>query len=290
MNIDFEVVYEIEKKLIKAGVPFHNRADRFATAIYPQLYKRECNDSLGDPQHLALQALYREKFPQGSLGWKPQITGFVASLDRVIKFEIYNYAGHPIIEPYKLLKLEGLAEFNDFYFGDEKIYDEIVDSIEEFIEFGLISLKGKNAFELESSLWREARNHVELIAYGLVNSFENSTIYQNIHLLAELTIKAVLLNNGVEKGKLSDNKIGGHNLKNLITLLPNADHAKKESLIGHIADFPDYVQSRYNGLDKKYKFIDVVKFSSRVRNFIADVIKLSTYYQENPPHLLIKRK
>ncbi|MGB9192207.1 hypothetical protein [Acinetobacter sp.] len=288
MNIDINELFEIEKKLIKQKVSFHNRADRFATAIYPKLYKRKCIDSLGDPQYLALQVYYREKFPQGALGWKPKITGFVASLDRVKKFEFYAFDGFPVIDPEELLKFKDISEFEAFYFRDDEIYEEIILSVDHFIYFGLISLQGKKASGLEGTLWSEARNHLELVTYGLINNFENNTIFQNIHLLAELTIKAVWLHNGIEEKILSDKDRAGHNLKKLIQLLPFADEKQKDSLKKYIIGFPNFAKSRYYAIDNE--FLEIVDFALRARSFIMEVIKFTRYYEQKPPRFIIKRK
>lgn len=288
MKIDINDLFEIEKKLIKQKVAFHNRADRFATVIYPKLYKRKCDDSLGDPHHLALQAYYREKFPQGILGWKPQITGFITSLDRVKKFELYAFDGFPVIDPEKLLNFKDISEFETFYFRDHEIYKEIILSIDHFVRFGLISLQGKKASKLEGVLWNEARNHLELVTYGLINNFENNTIFQNIHLLAELTIKAVLLHNGIEEKILSNKDIAGHDLKKLIQLLPCADEKQKDSLTKYIIGFPDFAKSRYSAIDKE--FLDIVDFALRARSLIGEVIKFTRYYQQNPPRFIIAQK
>lgn len=274
MKIAIQDIYAIEKELIEKRVAPHNRAEHFATLIYPRLYGRKCEDWLGDENHRKLREFYDQIMYPHKLFPKPFIVGFIASLDRVRTFKIQDICGSKPINMFELIGFKTSADLALFCFGQDAIYQQVEASIKNTFIFNNVSIQGISTKEEEEAMiWREATNHMTLISYALENHFENNTVFQNIHLLAELTIKAVLLNK-----KIKFNRI--HNLQELIGKLIHVSPIERQQLSDLVQSFPEFAQSRYSGVDKK--FIDIVDMAIKAQTFIAEVVKYSNYDLNSP--------
>ena len=273
MKIDIQHIYAIEKELIEKRVALHNRAEHFATLIYPTLYRQKCEDWFGDKEHRRLREFYNSTHNQNTSFLKPFIVGFIASLDRVKTFKIQDIAGTTPLNIYELVGFENSGDLSLFCFYQDSIYQRVMTSIENTLILNNVCIQGRLADEEEGALWREVANHVALTSYALENHFENNTVFQNIHLLAELTIKAVLLNQNVKFKRI-------HDLSKLIDMLNGVYKEEIFYLKSLVTNFPEFADSRYSGLSNS--FIDIIEIALKVQTFVAEVVKYSNYCLKNP--------
>ena len=279
MKIDIQDLYRIEKELIENKIALHNRPEKFADKIYPILYGRECEDWLGDERHSELSKFYREKLQQNKIFPKPFLIGFVASLDRVKTFKIQRLSGSIWINFHELIGYKQSSELWLFCFGQDLIYKQIKSSILNTFIFNNVCTQGRRSKNLEEAkLWQEASNHMTLISYSLENHFENNTIFQNIHLLVELTIKAVLLDQKINFKRV-------HNIHYLVDKLGNISLEDKERFHELMRDFPQFSNTRYSGIDQRFN--DIVEMAINVQTFVAEIVKYSSYELNSPIQLVL---
>ncbi|MEV5022604.1 hypothetical protein MRBLMA1_002461 [Sphingobium sp. LMA1-1-1.1] len=251
----------LDVEFAQAGVAMHARPMRAAMAILGSGFVMGV---LGNPDVDRVMEDYRRLFPQVDEAWPGKGVGLAASVDTVRKVTVAVVFGTCSVSIHQSLDFQSHEEWVRWCRGDAAIAACSAFAFADLYDLTYGIDGGK--VQPPSELWRMALSNLEDVANILASGFSVDSVVQPICLTAELSMKAALIDLGVDAKALAKRDVG-HNHEELARRLAALSPHRDDSIVAAVAAaLPDYVQSRYaaSGLTR----LSVVKLALGVQ-FIA---------------------
>jgi hypothetical protein len=236
-------LFSLDAEFAKQGVAHHARPLRAAMKILGGDFVLGV---LGNPETDKIVKAYRSLIPECDMTWIGLGVGLVASVDQVRKVTLRVPFGIPgPCHVWKELGFESekawgawCRQDRDIAAGTHFAFADLHD-----LSHGLNSIEGQHSNA--ETLWEMARSNLEDTANTLPLTFSVKSVIQPICLTAELSMKALLVWNGLT-AKQAGNQFG-HKLVELAAEVAAAMPHRDDTLIGTIVSkSPPYVASRYS--------------------------------------------
>lgn len=251
----------LDAEFAQAGVAMHARPMRAAMAILGGGFVMGV---LGNPDVDRVMQDYRRLFPQVDEAWPGKGVGLAASVDTVRKVTVAVILGTCSVSIHQSLDFQSHEEWVRWCRGDAAIAACSAFAFADLYDLTYGIDGGK--VQPPSELWRMALSNLEDVANILASGFSVDSVVQPICLTAELSMKAALIDLGVDPKTLAKRDVG-HNHEELARRLAALSPHRDDPIVAAVAAaLPDYVQSRYtaSGLTR----LSVVKLALGVQ-FIA---------------------
>ncbi|WP_292534837.1 hypothetical protein [Mesorhizobium sp.] len=209
---------------------------------------------------------YAAMVPEVDTSWPGAGIGFAASVDQVRKLTFPVVFGQVSLQPWQLAGFSGAEEWWNWCRQDRAIAGEVAHAVSDLHDLtnGFNEVEQKNPAAV--TLWRMARSNLEDVANTLPTTFSHDSVIQPICMVAELSMKAALVWDGVDPDSFRKGK-DGHNLSSLARRMANARQHRDDLRVQAVVDaLPPYVESRYKPAGLKR--LQVVKLALGVQ-FIA---------------------
>jgi hypothetical protein len=198
---------------------------------------------LGNPEVDRIQDAYRRLFPDVDTAWPGKGVGLAASVDTLRKVTVAVIFGTCAISVHEGLGFETHEEWVRWCRDDPAIAACSAFAFADLFDltYGVDAQTGGPS----SDLWRMALSNLEDVANILPGGFSVDSVVQPICLLAELSMKAALVDLGEDPKVLAKRNVG-HNHRELARRLAGlCPHRDDILLTGIAAALPDYIDSRY---------------------------------------------
>ncbi|MHA6731963.1 HEPN domain-containing protein [Devosia sp. A369] len=263
-----EDLHRLDARYAKEGVHAHQRAFRAAVELLGPAFQII---SMGEnPAVREIMDAWEKLFPDAATSWPGMGVGLAASVDQVRRFMAPVGYGQVSIEPWSVLGFPSVTDWQTWCRNDPGIAAESCFAVSDLLDFsyGFDDLRGSSQDAL--TLWHMAGSNLGDVANALPSGFSVDTITQQVCMVAELSIKAVLVHNGASPNEFKGPK--GHNLSDLsqrmTSEMPHPDDALVPAVIDHL---PPYVASRYapSGLNR----LAVVRLALAVQFLAASTVR-----------------
>jgi hypothetical protein len=212
--------------------------------------------------------------PEVKTTWPGAGIGLIASIDQVRKAIFPVVFGSTVLQPWQMTGFSSAEEWWSWCRHDKKIAAGVAFAGADLHDFttGLNHLKRAN--EAAETLWQMAQSNIEDVANTLPLSFSNNTVLQPICMIAELSMKAALVWDGIDPESFRKGK-GGHNLALLAQRMAAARPHNDDSCIRSVvASLPPYVEARYKPAGLKR--LQVVRLALGVQFIAASSVRRIT--------------
>lgn len=234
----------LDRKYAIANIPLHQRplqaaADILGVEPLAALHRQTEIDQI--------VRAYAGMRPDVESSWPGAGIGIMASDDHVRKIVFPIIFGQVALQPWQVAQFGSASEWWDWCKQNRDIAAATHFAMADLndLTLGINHVDPSKVAALK--LWGLATSNLEDIANILPMTFNVDSVIQPIHMLAELSIKAVLVWYGDSEESFSAKGGPGHNLTRLAqrmaSISPHRDDARISKVI---AAFPAYVQSRYN--------------------------------------------
>lgn len=197
--------------------------------------------------------------------------GLAASVDQVRKLTFPVVFGQVSLQPWQIASFSSVEEWWNWCRQDRSIAAEVTLAVADFHDF----TNGLNEVEQEkpaaTTLWRMARSNLEDVANTLPTTFSHDSVIQPICMVAELSMKAALVRDGVDPDSFRKGK-DGHNLSLLARRMADTRAHRDDQRVQTIVNaLPPYVESRYTPAGLKR--LQVVKLALGVQFVAASSVR-----------------
>ena len=198
----------------------------------------------GNPEVEQIQSDYARIVPEANSTWPGMGIGIAVSVDRVRKFVTPIAYGTVHIVPWQTLDFASPQEWWSWCREDRAISAETAFAVADMFDFSYGMNDGSAGRPEATILWKMAASNLADVANNLPVASGVDSVIQPICMIAELSLKALLVACGDSPDDLKGKY--GHNLAKLVQAValtkPHRDDALLENLI---ANLPPYVASRY---------------------------------------------
>jgi len=242
-EINIYDLIRLDTKYAKEGIPPYQRPMKAAVDLLGSSFVLggvANNNSM--VKHIT--SAYETKFPNCA-GWPGVGIGLVTSVDSVRKITVPVGYGTMSSDIYELLGFKTHGEHAMFANDVKKIAERHAYDFGDLYDF-TYGLSDKGYSKPENHLWVMALHYLGVVSAQLESGIDNSGITQSISLVVELSVKAALIELGVDKKALT-RKPYGHNLNELCkALAAKSPRLNDDQIISALIDkFPPFVESRY---------------------------------------------
>lgn len=262
---------QLDLKYAEEGIHVHQRPFRAAMELLGSAFVIGPG---GNPEVKRVMDAYSAMRPEVETSWPGAGIGLAAAVDQVRKLTFPVVFGRVSLQPWQMAGFSSEEEWWIWCRQDRGIAGDVALAIADFHDFtnGLSQVEqGKPEAAV---LWRMARSNLEDVANTLPATFSHDSVIQPICMVAELSMKAALVWDGVDPDSFRRGK-DGHNLSSLARRMsearPHRDDLRIEAVISSL---PPYVESRYKpaGLMR----LQVVKLALGVQFVAASSLRRVT--------------
>jgi hypothetical protein len=261
----------LDLKYAEEGVHMHQRPFRAATEI---LGSRFVIGVGGNPEVNRIMDAYAAMMPEVDTNWPGAGIGLAASIDQVRRLTFPVVFGQDSLQPWQVAGFASAEEWWIWCRQDRAIAGDVAFSVADLHDFSNGLSEIEYTIPTATTLWRMARSNIEDVANTLPTSFSHDSVIQPICMVAELSMKAFLVYDGVDPDSFRKGK-NGHNLSWIALRMaerrPHRDDARVQDIVGAL---PSYVASRYKpaGLTR----LQVVKLALGVQFIAASSLRRLT--------------
>lgn len=232
----------LDLKYAEDGIHVHQRPFRAAMELLGSAFVMGVG---GNPEVKRIMDAYAAMVPEVDASWSGAAVGFAASVDRVRKLTFPVVFGQVSLQPWQMAGFSSAEEWWNWCRQDRTIAGEVAFAVADLHDLtrGLNEVEQGNPAAI--TLWRMARSNLEDVANTLPTTFSHNSVIQPICMVAELSMKAALVWDGVEPDSFRKGK-DGHNLSSLARRMSDArPHRDDPSVQVVVGGLPPYVESRY---------------------------------------------
>lgn len=260
----------LDKKYAEEGIHVHQRPLNAAIELLGTSF------SLGifsNPEVQRIVDAYTTMIPEVETSWPGAGIGLIASMDQVRKTTFPILYGENNLEIWKIAGFSSDEEWWEWCRKEQTIAAEVSFAIADIHDFTMGLNEIENCASEALTLWQMCRSNLEDMANTLPNSFSHDSIIQPICMVAELSLKAVLVWHGVDLKTLKGKN--GHNLAYLAqTVMDKKPHRDDSQIKTVIDNLPPYVASRYKPAGLKR--LQVVRLALGVQFIAASSLRRIT--------------
>lgn len=205
-----EDLRRLDKKYAEEGIHVHQRPLNAAIDLLGTSF------SLGifsNPEVRRIVDAYTAMIPEVETSWPGAGIGLIASMDQVRKTTFPILYGKNKLEIWKIAGFLSNEEWWEWCRKERTIAAEVSFAIADIHDFTMGLNDIENCASEALTLWQMSRSNLEDMANTLPNSFSHDSIIQPICMVAELSLKAVLVWLGVDLKTLKGKN--GHNLESV---------------------------------------------------------------------------
>jgi len=261
----------LDLKYAEEGIHIHQRPFRAATEILGPSFVIGAGEN---PEAKRIMDAYAAMMPEVDTNWPGAGIGFAASVDQVRKLIFPVVFGQVSLQHWQLAGFASAEEWWAWCRQNRAIAGNVALSAADLHDFtnGLSEIE--HAIPTATTLWRMARSNIEDVANTLPTTFSHDSVIQPICMVAELSMKASLVYDGVEPDSFRKGK-DGHNLSSIALRMAEARPHRDDARVQAIADaLPPYVESRYKPAGLKR--LQVVKLALGVQFIAASSLRRLT--------------
>ncbi|ESS56854.1 HEPN domain-containing protein [Kosakonia cowanii] len=260
----------LDKKYAEEGIHIHKRPLNAAIDLLGT------NFSLGlfsNPEVQRIVDAYTAMIPEVETSWPGAGIGLIASMDQVRKTTFPVLFGENKLQVWQIAGFLSNEEWWEWCRKERTIAAEVSFAIADIHDFTMGLNEIEDCASEALTLWQMSRSNLEDIANTLPNSFSHDSVIQPICMVAELSLKAALVWNGVDLNTMKGKN--GHNLEYLaqkvMDIKPHRDDRQIKAVIDNI---PPYVASRYKPAGLKR--LHVVRLALGVQFIAASSLRRIT--------------
>lgn len=258
----------LDLKYAEDGVHIHQRPFRAAMELLGSNFVMGVG---GNPDVQRIMDDYSAMVPEVTTSWPGAGIGLAASVDRVRKLTFPVIFGEVSLQPWQVAGFASAEEWWNWCRQDRAIAGDVALAVADLhdLTMGLNEI-GQSA-PAAVTLWAMARSNLEDVANTLPTAFSHDSVIQPICMVAELSLKAALVWDGVDPDSFRKGK-DGHNLTLLAQRMAQArahrDDARVQAIV---AALPPYVESRYKPAGLKR--LQVVRLALGVQFIAASSVR-----------------
>lgn len=258
----------LDRKYAEDGVHVHQRPFRAAMELLGSNFVMGVG---GNPDVQRIMDAYTAMVPEATTSWPGAGIGLAASVDRVRKLTFPVIFGEVSLQPWQVAGFASAEEWWNWCRQDRAIAGDVALAVADLhdLTMGLNEI-GQSA-PAAVTLWGMARSNLEDVANTLPTAFSHDSVIQPICMVAELSLKAALVRDGVDPDSFRKGK-DGHNLTLLAQRMAQArahrDDARVQAIV---AALPPYVESRYKPAGLKR--LQVVRLALGVQFIAASSVR-----------------
>lgn len=260
----------LDKKYAEEGIHVHQRPLSAAIDLLGTSF------SLGifsNPEIQRIIDAYTAMIPEVKTSWPGAGVGLIASMDQVRKTTFPVLFGENELEVWQIAGFLSNEEWWKWCRKEREIAAEVSFAIADIHDFTMGLNEIEDCASEALTLWQMSRSNLEDIANTLPNSFSHDSVIQPICMVAELSLKAALVWNGVDLNTLKGKN--GHNLAYLAqTVTDKKPHRDDRQIKAVIDNLPPYVASRYKPAGLKR--LQVVRLALGVQFIAASSLRRIT--------------
>ncbi len=263
-----EDLRRLDLKYAEEGTHVHQRPFRAAMEL---LGSNFVIGVYGNPEADRIMDAYAAMMPEVETSWPGAGIGLIASVDQVRKVTFPVVFGQNVLEIWQITDFDNTEEWWNWCRQDRAIAASVALAGADIhdITMGLNELEQGNVGAI--TLWQMARSNLEDVANTLPTTFSHDSVIQPICMVAELSMKAALVWDGVDPESFRKGK-DGHNLaliaQHMATARPHRDDARVQAVV---ASLPPYVASRYKPAGLKR--LQVVKLALGAQFIVASSLR-----------------
>lgn len=232
----------LDRRYAEQGVHLHQRPFRAAMDILKSEFVMGLG---GNPAVEQIQKDYERLVPEVNSTWPGMGIGLAASVDRVRKFVMPVAFGTVRIEPWRILGFASPQEWWSWCREDQAIAAETAFAVADMFDFSYAMSDGDAGGPEAATLWQMAASNLEDVANNLPAAFSVDSVIQPICMIAELSLKALLVAGGASPNSFKGKD--GHNLAKLAQDVASKKPHRDDPLVANlISNLPPYVASRYS--------------------------------------------
>ena len=264
-----QILRALDRKYAEEGVPTHARAFRAAMEILGSGF---VIGAVENPEVRRIFAAYEGLRPDMKESWPGMGIGLAAVGDHVRRVTVPVVFGSAPLEPWQALGFENGAAWWSWCGEDRTLAGQTHFAFADLLDltYGLKELASANQRARE--LWEMATSNLSDIASTLPGTFSVDSVLQPICLVAELSLKAALVQNGGDPDGFAKRGGEGHDLVRLAARLHGElPHGDDQHIGEIISRAPAYVKSRYApaGLTR----LEVVRLALGVQFIAASSVR-----------------
>jgi hypothetical protein len=208
----------LDLKYAEEGIHVHQRPFRAAMELLGSNFVMGVG---GNPEVKRIMDTYTAMVPEVSTSWPGAGIGFAASVDQVRKLTFPVVFGQLSLQPWQVAGFSRAGEWWNWCGQDRAIAGDVSLAVADLHDLtnGLNEVEQRNP--AATTLWRMARSNLEDVANTLPTTFSHHSVIQPICMVAELSIKAALVQDGVDPESFRKGK-DGHNLSSLARRMADA--------------------------------------------------------------------
>lgn len=260
----------LDRKYAEEGIHVHQRPFRAAMEL---LGSSLVMGGAGNPDVRRIMDAYTAMVPEVATSWPGAGIGLIASIDQVRKTVFPIVFGQNVLQPWKMTGFSSAEEWWNWCRQDPAIAAEVAFAAADLHDFtmGLNYVEQGNPDAM--TLWQVSRSNLEDAANTLPTTFSHDSVVQPICMVAELSIKAALVWDGVAPDSFKGRN--GHDLASLAQRMAAArSHRDDVRVQAIVASLPPYVASRYKPAGLKR--LQVVRLALGVQFIAASSLRRIT--------------
>lgn len=264
-------LHQLDLKYAEEGIHVHQRPFRAAMELLGNAFVMGPG---GNPEVKRVIDAYAVMMPEVETSWPGAGIGLAAAVDQVRKLTFPVVFGRVSLRPWQMMGFSSAEEWWSWCRRDRAIAGDVALAVADLHDFtdGLSEVEQVNTAAV--TLWRMARSNLEEVANTLPTTFSHDSVIQPICIVAELSMKAALVWDGVDPDSFRRGK-DGHNLSLLARRMsearPHRDDLRIEAVVSSL---PPYVESRYKPAGLKR--LQVVKLALGVQFIAASSLRRIT--------------
>lgn len=265
-----EDLHRLDRKYAEQGIHVHQRPFRAAMELLGSGFVMGVG---GNPNAKHIMEAYAAMVPEVETSWPGAGVGLIGSVDQVRKTVFPIVFGQNVLQPWQMTGFSSAEEWWNWCRQDPVIAAEVAFAAADLHDFtmGLNDVDQGNPDAI--TLWQMSRSNLEDAANTLPTTFSHDSVIQPICMVAELSMKAALVWDGVApdsfKGK------NGHDLDSLAQRMtaarPHRDDVRVQAVVKSL---PPYVTSRYKPAGLKR--LQVVRLALGVQFVAASSLRRIT--------------
>ncbi|MDE0304224.1 MAG: hypothetical protein OXI87_04975 [Albidovulum sp.] len=262
---------QLDQKYAEEGIRVHQRPFRAAKELLGNAFVM---GPRGNPEVKRVMDTYAAMMPEVKTSWPGAGVGLAAAIDQVRKLILPVVFGQKSLQLWQMAGFSSAEEWWSWCRQDRVIAGDFALAVADLHDF----TKGLSEVEQVKSaavtLWRMARSNLEDVANTLPTTFNHDSVIQPICMVAELSMKAALVWDGVDPDSFRRGK-DGHNLSTLARRMSEAcPHRDDRRIEAVVSSLPPYVESRYKPVGLKR--LQVVKLALGVQFIAASSLRRIT--------------
>ena len=262
---------QLDLKYAEEGIYVHQRPFRAAMEILGGAFVMGPG---GNPEVKRVMDAYTAMTPEVKTSWPGAGSGLAAAVDQVRKLTFPIVFGRVLVQPWKMAGFSSAEEWWSWCRQEPVIAGDFSLAAADLHDFTNGLSEVDQIYPAAETLWRMARSNLENVANTLPTIFSHDSVIQPVFLVAELSMKAALVQKGADPDSFRRGK-NGHNLallaRRMARVCPHRDDPRIEAVV---AGLPPYVESRYKPVGLKR--LQVVKLAVGVQFVAASSLRRIT--------------